>query len=531
MTHSLDFTNPYPSARSAVLGRNVVATSQPLAAQAGLAMLARGGNAIDAAISAAMVLTCVEPQSNSIGGDAFAIVWDGAALHGLNASGRSPAAWTFERFAHLPQMPDVGWDSVTVPGAVSAWIALWKRFGSLPLATIAAPAIDYAERGFALTPIIARGWSDGANRVGRQPGFAETFVPGRLPVAGEIVRLPEHGASLRAIVESEGDAFYRGALAEKMVAHSAAHGGVLSLDDLATHTADWVGTVSVPFNDYAVHEIPPNGAGITALIALGILDALGVGDSPVDDPETYHLAIEATKLAVADAERYVADIGNMEFAPDRLLDPDYLRDRAKLVDRNLAGDPGHGTPRQGGTVYLATADAGGRMVSFIQSNYMGFGSGIVVPGTGINMQNRARGFSLKPQHPNAVAGGKRPFHTIIPGFAMRADGRPAMAFGVMGGPMQPQGHVQAVLRTLLYRQNPQAAADAPRWRVISGRRLVVEARFDASVLEALRAKGHEITIEPADAVSTFGGAQTIIATEDGYVAGSDPRKDGAAVAF
>lgn len=529
---TVDYAQPYGSARSPVLGRNMVATSQPLAAQAGLAMLARGGNAIDAAIAAGMTLTVVEPTGCGIGSDGFAIVWDGHELHGLNASGRSPAAWTPDYFKDLDQMPETGWNSVTVPGAVSNWIALWEKFGSLPLETIAEPAIRYARDGFSLSPIIARLWAIGGRKLGGQPGFAEAFLPnGSAPAAGETVRLPGHASTLEAIAASRGEAFYRGALAERMVAHASAHGGAMTLDDLASHRADWVGTISHRFGEANVHEIPPNGQGIAALIALGILDLLGIGDRPVDHIDTLHLTIEATKLALVDIDAHVAEENAMRFPPQALLDPAYLAERAALVDRQRAGDPGHGAPRKGGTVYLATADAQGRMVSFIQSNFMGFGSGVVVPGTGISLQNRGRGFSLKPGHPNRVAPRKRPFHTIIPAFATGPTGEPLMAFGVMGGPMQAQGHVQMAVRILRYGQNPQAAADAPRWRIEAGRKVAVESSFPPELVEGLRARGHDVVVETPDAVFGFGGAQAILHQPDGYIGGSDPRKDGQAVVF
>ncbi|MBN9024279.1 MAG: gamma-glutamyltransferase family protein [Rhizobiales bacterium] len=530
----VDFAQPYPSQRSPVLGDNVVSTSQPLAAQAGLAMLAKGGNAVDAALAAAMTLTVVEPTGCGLGSDAFAILWDGKELHGLNASGRAPAAWTPARFAGSGAMPARGWDSVTVPGAVSGWIALWRRFGSLPLATLAAPAIRYARDGFPVSPIIARLWQMGGRLLGEQPGFADAFLPeGRAPKAGERFRNPALAATLEAIVETEGESFYRGAIAEKIAADAARHGAVLSLDDLGSHEADWVGTLSQQFAGGTVHEIPPNGQGIVTLITLGILGNLGIGADPVDDVETVHLAIEATKLALADADQHVAETSHMAFDPTALLAPDYLAGRASLVDRRRAGLPAYGAPKPGGTVYLAAADANGMMVSFIQSNFMGFGSGVVVPGTGISLQNRGAGFTLAPGHVNEVAPGKRPFHTIIPGFAMQADGTPLSAFGVMGGPMQAQGHAQMMLRRLAYGQNPQAAADAPRWRVIGGNKVAVETSFPPALAEALRARGHDIVIEPPDAVFAFGGAQIIERLPDGagYVAGSDPRKDGQAVAF
>lgn len=528
----MNLSLPYPSVRQPIYGDNIVATSQPLAAQAGLAMLAKGGNAIDATIAAAMALTVTEPTGCGIGSDAFAIVWDGEALHGLNASGRSPAGWTHERFADKGKMPERGWDSVTVPGAVSAWIALWERFGSLPLDVIAEPAVRYAEDGFPLSPTVAKLWKAGAEILSGQPGFRQTFLAnGDAPHAGSRVRLPDHGATLRMIAESRGEAFYRGELARRIALDAEKHGAVLSERDLAAHKAEWTQTISTRFQDSLVHELPPNGQGIATLIGLGILDRFDFGSFDIDSVEAVHLAIEATKLALVDVDRHVADIDAMRLSPDELLAPSYLDERAKLVDRNRAGDPKHGAPKPGGTVYLTVADAQGRMVSFIQSNYMGFGSGVVVPGTGISLQNRGAGFTLERGHPNVVAPGKRPFHTIIPGFATDLENNPVMSFGVMGGPMQAQGHLQMALRVIGYGQNPQAAADAPRWRVMSGRKVAVESSFDMALVEKLRSKGHDIVVESPDAVFGFGGAQIVVRSEDGYVAGSDPRKDGQAVAF
>ncbi|MFN9726403.1 gamma-glutamyltransferase family protein [Acidovorax sp.] len=531
-TKTLDWSVPYASQRSAVMGSNVVSASQPLAAQAGLRMLLAGGNAVDAAIAAAMALTVLEPTGCGIGSDAFAIVWDGQELHGLNASGRSPAAWTPEYFEAIGGIPERGWNTVTVPGAVSAWVALSRRLGQLPLAQLAQPAIDYARHGFPVSPIIARQWALGAAKLGAQPGFAECFMPrGRAPQAGEIFRSEAHARTLERIVETEGEAFYRGDLAERMVAHAQAHGGAMTLADLAAHRADWVGTIQQRFGDSIIHEIPPNGQGIAALMALGMLDAHGIGAHPVDSVETVHASIEAMKLAFADLHQYNADIDAMRVSPAELLHADYLKNRAALIDPTRAGDPGHGTPRPGGTVYLAAADSQGMMVSFIQSNYMGFGSGVVVPGTGISLQNRGHNFNLIPGHANQVAPGKRPSHTIIPAFAMHADGTPQMAFGVMGGPMQSQGHTQMALRLLRYGQNPQAAVDAPRWRITGGKGVAVEPAFDPAVVAALRARGHEVTVEPGDGVFAFGGAQLVLREGGHYVAGSDPRKDGHAVAF
>ena len=531
---AMNWTNPYSSSRSAVLGRNMVSTSQPLAAQAGLAMLQAGGNAVDAAVAAAMALTVVEPTGCGIGSDAFAIVSAPDGLHGLNASGRAPAAWAPDRFKGMEAMPQKGWDSVTVPGAVSAWVELSRKFGKLPLTQVAQPAITYARYGFPVSPIIARLWELGRSKLGDQPGFADCFLPdGRAPLAGEVFRSSGHADTLEAIAETQGEAFYRGDIARRIAADARAHGAVLTEDDLAAHKADWCGTVSQRFHDAIVHEIPPNGQGIAALMALGMLDALGVGEHPVDDIETVHLSIEAMKMALADVYEYNADIDHMAVTPAELLDAGYLAERAALIDRKLAGDPGYGTPRPGGTVYLAAADAAGMMVSFIQSNYMGFGSGVVVPGTGISLQNRGHGFNLRPGHANQVRGGKRPSHTIIPAFATRLDGSPLMAFGVMGGPMQSQGHVQMSLRVLRYGQNPQAAADAPRWRVTGGKGVALEPGFDPAVVEELRRRGHDVTVEPGDGVFAFGGAQLIKRNGlgDTYVGGSDPRKDGQVVAY
>ncbi|GGG76329.1 gamma-glutamyltransferase [Salipiger pallidus] len=528
----IDPTLPYASVRQPVMGDSAVATSQPLAAQAGMAMLHAGGTAVDAAIAAAMVLTVVEPTGCGLGSDGYALVWDGAELHGLNASGRSPEGWTPERFAGADIMPQRGWDSVTVPGAVSGWIALWRRFGTLPLEQLAAPAIRIAEEGFPVSPVIAKLWANGAKQLGSQPGFAGCFLHGgTAPLAGQRMRLPGHARTLRAIVATEGEAFYRGEVAEVIAAAAKANGAVLSVDDLAAHEAEWVAPISTEFAGYRIHEIPPNGQGLGALISLGVLDRLGWKDGAPDDPATMHLAIEAVKLGLVDAYEHIADLGHMRHTPADFLTPDYLAKRAALIDPSKAGDPGHGTPKLGGTVYLSTADRDGRMVSFIQSNFMGFGSGAVVPDWGISMQNRGAGFSLDPAHVNVVAPRKKPFQTIIPCFATDAKGQPAMSFGVMGGPMQAQGHLQMALRVLGFGQNPQAAADAPRWRVTAGRGVAIESTFDEGLAAQLTTMGHELKRESPDAVFGFGGAQLIQRTDAGYVAGSDPRKDGLALAF
>lgn len=527
----MSFETPYPSRRVPLLSRNVVATSQPLAAQAGLRMLLAGGNAVDAGLAAAIALTVVEPTGNGLGSDAFAIIWDGRELHGLNASGRSPAAWTPERFAGSAAMPQRGWESVTVPGAVSAWEALSSRFGRLPFDDLFEPAIEYAEQGFALSPTIATLWKNGANLLSDQPGFAETFMPnGRAPRAGELFRNAAQAKTLRLIAESRGDAFYRGVIAEQIAAEAARHGAALGAEDLAEHTPEWCGTISTAFEGFDLHEIPPNGQGIAALIALGMLAHTDIAVREPDDPQAIHLQIEAIKLALADTKRFVGDPGYMATGVDALLDPDYLASRARAIDPSRAQVATAGAPREGGTVYVTAADDAGMMVSFIQSNYSGFGSGVVVPGTGIHLQNRGYGFTTERGHPNEVGARKRPFHTIIPGF-VTSNGLPEMSFGVMGGPMQAQGHVQMVMRCLIAGQNPQAASDAPRWRFVSDRKVALEAAMPRATLEALSDLGHEISLEAPDSAFGFGGAQLIRRTPAGYVAGSDHRKDGNAVGY
>ena len=524
----MHYTFPYPSQRMPVMAKNIVATSQPLAAQAGLQMLYKGGNAVDAALATAICLTVVEPTSNGIGGDAFCILWDSKELHGLNASGRSPGALTPERFAGQREMSVDGWDSVTVPGCVSAWVELSEKFGKLPFETLFESAIHYARDGFLVSPITATSWESQAESFKKFPEFAAKFMPnGRAPRAGEVFRFPEQATTLELIASTKGEAFYRGELAEKIVADAKRHDALLREEDLATHRADWVGTVSQGYKGLEVHEIPPNGQGLAALIALGILKHHNASQYEVDSAESLHLQLEAMKLALSDAYRYVSDPTTMDVSVEDLLDESYLFERAKRIDMNRAQDFGHGTPKGKSTVYLTAADASGMMVSFIQSNYYGFGSGIVVPGTGISLQNRGYGFTLQKGHPNEVGGGKRPFHTIIPSFVTQDD-KPLMSFGVMGGPMQAQGHVQMILRMFDYGQNPQVANDAPRWRILDGLEVAVE-DFEESVLDKLTQKGHRIHKESA--FGGFGGAQLIYKTQSGYIAGSDHRKDGQALGF
>lgn len=521
----------YPSQRMPIMARNVVATSQPLAAQAGLQMLYAGGNAVDAALATAIALTVVEPTSNGIGADAFCILWDGQELHGLNASGRAPEALTPERFRGKSQMPLRGWDAVTVPGAVSSWVTLSERFGKLPFEALFEPAVRYAREGFVVSPITARAWASAPRAFADMPEFGVAFLPGgHAPRPGELFQFEDQAKTLEQIAETKGEAFYRGDLAQKIAAHAKNSGGLLTEADLDAHQADWVGTISQDYRGVTLHEIPPNGQGLAALLMLGILEQHPLHDYPADSADSLHVQLEAMKLAFADAHRYVSDPASADLDVAALLGSDYLASRAALIDMKRAQDPGYGVPPRSGTVYLTAADKDGMMVSFIQSNYYGFGSGVVVPGTGISLQNRGAGFTLERGHPNEVGPGKRPFHTIIPGFLTQA-GAPLMSFGVMGGPMQPQGHAQMVIRLRDYGQNPQAASDAPRWQVIGGLSVAVERGFGRNVLDDLAGRGHQLTESGLQESFAFGGAQLIYRLDEGYLAASDHRKDGQAVGF
>jgi gamma-glutamyltranspeptidase/glutathione hydrolase len=520
--------NPYAWPRKPLLAANTVATSQPLAAQAGLQMLAEGGSAIDAVLATAITLSLVEPVSNGIGSDAYAIVWDGNQLHGLNASGRSPAAWTLDYFGGQKAVPARGWNSVSVPGCVSAWLELHRRWGRLPFERLFERAIRYGREGFLLSPTIAGQWAKQVPELKVQPGFAEAFMPGgRPPAMGERFRFPAHAEALERIAATRGEAFYRGPLAENLEAHASKHGGTLKASDMAAHRSDWVTPLQMNYRGYTLHEIPPNGQGIVALMALGMLESFDLGSHRVDGPDSVHLQIEAIKLAFADAWRYVADIDHMDVRPERLLDREYLKSRAQLIDLKRAQHYGHGTPPKGGTVYLTAADASGMMVSFIQSNYMGFGSGVVVEG--ISLQNRGATFVLERGHPNCVGPKKRPYQTIIPGFVTR-EGKAVMSFGVMGGTMQPQGHTQVMVRLADYEQSPQAACDGPRFRFVQGMDVSVEEDgFPHATLEELQRRGHRIVT--IDDYNQFGSAQLIWKLEGGYFVASDPRRDGQAVGF
>jgi gamma-glutamyltranspeptidase/glutathione hydrolase len=538
-----DYGNPYTSTRIPVFARNVVSTSHPLAAQAGLRILQQGGNAVDAAVAAAAVMTLVEPVSNGLGSDSFCILWDGKKLHGLNSSGCAPQAWTPDYFkrkygADARTPPQRGMDSVTVPGAVASWAALSERFGKLPFADLMAPAIETAERGYLVPPVVQQKWAAATSLLQSQPGFAQGFLPwGRAPEVGELFRFAAAARAFKSIAASKGESFYRGEIAAAIEKFSTANGGSLKASDLAAWKPEWVEPISRDYRGYTLHEIPPNGQGIAALIALGILEKFDIASMPVDSVASQHLQIEAMKLAFADVYHHVAESSSMAVTHLQMLDDDYLASRAKLIDVKKAQNFGVGNHVKGGTIYLTAADESGMMVSFIQSNYMGFGSGCVEPEFGISLQNRGHGFSLDPASANVVAPGKRPFHTIIPAFLTKG-GQPVMSFGVMGGNMQPQGHMQTLVRMLDYKQNPQAACDAPRWRFNAGLEINVESAMGVKTIEGLGALGHRMEVIN-DSYQDFGAGQFIwrVGEEkgspavEGYVAASDARRDGLAAGY
>jgi gamma-glutamyltranspeptidase/glutathione hydrolase len=434
----------------------------------------------------------------------------------------------------LAQAPKRGVDAITVPGVVAGWAALHERYGKLPFADLMVPAIEIAERGYAVPPVVAQKWAAAVPELKDQPGFAHTFMPnGRAPNVGERFVFKDVAQTLRKIGATKGRDLYEGDTAEKLVAFIRANGGAHTLDDFRSYRPDWVTPISKNYRGYTLHEIPPNGQGISALMALGMLEHFDLASLKVDSVESQHIQIEAMKLAMADLYRYVADPRTMEVTPEQMLDDAYLASRAKLIDPSRATLFPPGNPSSGGTIYLTAADENGMMVSFIQSNYMGFGSGVVVPGTGVSFQNRGVGFSMDPKSANVVAGRKRPFHTIIPGFLTKG-GEPVMSFGVMGGDIQPQGHVQTVVRMLDYDQQPQAACCAPRWKLNRDFTLDVESSMRAQTIEGLKGLGHTLKAID-DPYMDFGSGQFIWRLsrdlEDGYVVASDSRRDGQAVGF
>ncbi|HEX9582693.1 MAG TPA: gamma-glutamyltransferase [Gemmatimonadales bacterium] len=524
--------------RSTVYAPNgVVATSQPLASGAALAVLERGGNAVDAAVTAAAVLNLVEPYMTGIGGDMFALLWSAKEGHlvGLNASGRSGSLLTREALAERGHnsVPGDGAEAVTVPGALSGWAALLERYGTITLAQALGPAIRLAEEGFPVTPVIAGDWQGQAERLRRDTGARATFLfdGNRAPRAGEWFRNPDLARSFRAIASEGPGALYGGELGRRIADHLRHMGGFLTVEDLAAHRPAWVEPISVPFRGYRLWELPPNGQGIAALEMLRILEPFDLAGMGHNSAAYLHHLIEAKKLAFADLARFVGDPEHMMVDPSQLVSDRFVAARRALLDPARAADlvqPG-APVTSSETIYLAVADRDGNMVSFINSVFDYFGSGVVVPGTGFVLQNRGAGFTLTPDRPNTVGPRRLPFHTIIPAFVTRTAGgreEPWLAFGVMGGSMQPQGHVQVLLNLLVFGMDLQQAIDAPRFRHFAGRRVAIEAPVGDAVRRALAAMGHELE---GEAQVSFGGAQAVMRLVRGWAAGSDPRKDGMAV--
>ncbi|MEM9303378.1 MAG: gamma-glutamyltransferase [Pseudomonadota bacterium] len=519
------------SGRSTVYApRGAVATSQPLATGAALQVLQNGGNAIDAAVVAAAVLNVTEPHMTGMGGDMFAILWSAREqrLVGLDASGKSGSKVDADALvaAGEDDVPGTGARAVTVPGALSGWTALLERHGTLSLAEALAPAIRIAEEGFPVTPIIAQDWAGTVDGLRGNAGAAATFlIDGEAPRAGQWFRNPDLARTFRTVAEAGPDAFYGGELGQRIIAGLDELGGYLTLDDLKNHEHRWVDPISVTYKGYTLHELPPAGQGIAALQMLKMLEGFDLKAMGHNSADYLHTLIEAKKLAHADLARYVADPDHMDVQPAAMLDRAYLRGRGELIDGAVAADrpdPGE-LATHSDTIYLSVADAEGNMVSFINSIYSYFGSRVVVPGTGLVLQNRGAGFTLEAGHPNRLAPNKRPLHTIIPAFVTR-DGQPWLAYGVMGGSMQPQGHVQVLLNLVEFGMDLQESIDAARFRHLSGLRVAIE-NLDPAVAAALEARGHELADpEPI----AFGGGQAVLRLERGWAAGSDPRKDGMA---
>jgi len=532
----------FRSQRSMVMARGgMVCTSQALASAAGADVLRRGGNAVDAAVCAAAVLGVVEPFSTGIGGDCFMLIWDARTrrLFGLNGSGRAPAAATLERVRAIAgdSMPVHGMLPVTIPGAVDAWCTALERFGSRSLGDVLAAAIQYAEEGFPVTEIIAHQWDLilGYGGLANEDALRTFSIDGRAPRLGEVFRIPSLARSLRQLATGGRDAFYRGELADQIVRFSRANGGFHSLEDFASHGSTWVEPIRTTYRGYSLCEIPPNGQGLTALIALNILESFDVASESLGSAGCVHLRTEAIKLAFADRNRYIADPEHVMVPTERLLSKEYARERARLIDRRralaavTAGNARVGTD----TVYLAAADRDGNVVSLINSLFFPFGSGMVAGETGIVLQNRGYGFSLEADHPNCLAPRKRPFHTIIPAMLLR-DERPVLSFGVMGGDVQAQGHVQVVSNMVDYGLNIQEALDYPRLHYLEGARVALEPEYEESVRDELRRCGHDVVDESATLLrGGFGGGQGILIdpATGAYWGGSDRRKDGCAIGF
>ncbi len=533
----------FDSRRSAVLALNgMVATSQPLAAQAGLQTLINGGNAVDAAVAAAAALNVVEPESTGVGGDMFALIWDDREkkVHALNGSGRAPGAASLEqlRAAGHRQMPHEGVFSVSVPGTVHGWETIINEHGSMPLSEALKPAIRYAEEGFPVSDYIAYQWSGQGPRLSAQPSGQEMLLNGRPPRQGEVIKLPTLAKTLRAVAEGGSKAFYHGPIAEKIASYVQDLGGWISTEDLAAHTSDWDEAISTDYRGVTCWECPPNGQGIAALEALNIAEGFDIARMEPQGVSRYHHLIEAMRLAFADAYRYVADPRMADVPASELLSKEYAAGRRRLIDPERAmryaphGDiTGFGPRGQGDTVYVSVVDGQGNACSFINSVYINFGSGLVVPDTGIVLQNRAALFSLDPDHPNALTPGQRPYHTIIPAMATRG-GELYLCYGVMGGFMQPQGHLQVMTNMVDYGMDPQAALNALRFQVI-GDTVLIEEELSPDVIGGLQKMGHQLQMIRGHARVGMGGGQVIQRNPETGVlwAGSEPRKDGCAVGY
>ncbi len=535
----------FDSYRSPVLGtRGSVASSQPLATAAGLRILAQGGNAADAAVATAGALNVTEPTSTGIGGDCFALYYEARSqrVTALNGSGRAPAGLSLEllqREGFGQALPAFHAHTVTVPGACAGWCDFIDAHGSLPMSALLEPAIELAERGFPVAPLTSVFWRSGAkSQLTRSPGGRELTIDGRGPEAGEIFRNPGLARTLRAVAEKGAEAFYRGEIAEAIARVVSQHGGVLNIRDLASHRSSWEDPIHTQYRDVRVWECPPNGQGLAALLALNLLRGFDLDEFEPLGPDRYHLMIEAMRLAFADARWYVADPAFSEIPMAELLSENYATTRRQRIDpRRASRDVQRGSPvASSDTVYLCTADAQGNACSFINSNYMGFGTGLVPEGFGFTLQNRGHNFSLDPDHPNALAPGKRPYHTIIPGMITRESDHSLYApFGVMGGFMQPQGHLQIVVAMLDDGLDPQAALNRPRFNIqadSTGGAIAIEANVPAATISELANRGHAIDAVDGFARAQFGRGQIIRRDSNGALwAGSDPRSDGCAMSL
>jgi gamma-glutamyltranspeptidase / glutathione hydrolase len=530
----------FAARRSVVMARDgMVASSQPLAVEAGVSILKQGGNAIDAAIATALTLGVVEPMSTGIGGDAF-LLYQRAAdgrIYGVNGSGRCPRRLTLEELQRrgIRGIPSTGLASVTVPGAIDAFVEVQQRHGKLTLAEVLEPAIHYAAEGFPVSEIIAKQWQGAVPLLLRYPSSAKTYlIHGKAPQAGEVHRQPNLAQTLKRLAAEGRDAFYRGEIARQIVQFSRENDGFFELEDFRSHTTEWVEPISTDYRGYTILELPPNGQGITALIALNILEGFDLAAMEYGSASYYHLLIEATKQAFADRNRYVADPAVADLPIAGLLSKEYAKARRQEIARDRAGDYAAGSPLPfGNTVYVSCVDRERNVVSLIHSLFTAFGSGVVAGDTGICLQNRGSGFVADPQHPNALAPGKRPLHTIIPAMMLK-DERPWLCFGVMGGDVQPQGHLQVAINLIDFRMNVQEALEAPRFRVMGGKLVALERAIPHEVRHALEAIGHELLpygqIPPG---TPYGGGQAILIDHESGVlqGGSDHRKDGCAIGY